>query len=301
MKEITYTLVPAKECNMCQSDVSNSKLLGRRLNGSQGKAPTKRVGFSVSIMKCNNCGLIYPNPLPVPSSIDDHYGIPPETYWTDAYIDVDENYYSGVIRILEKLTPIEKGMKALDIGAGLGNCIVALDRAGFDTYGIEPSSSFYKRTKENYNFSDEKLQNKSVEEADFPENTFDFVTFGAVLEHLYDPFEALKSALKWAKKGGLIAIEVPSSDWIIAKLVNRMYKLKGTDYVANLSPMHEPYHIYEFTAKSFEKAAKLLNFEIAYQEYFPGETYGPNIVKKILKPMVKGDKGMQLFVMLRKL
>ena len=36
-------------------------------------------------------------------------------------------------------------MKALDIGAGIGKCMIALENASFDVYGIEPSNPFYER------------------------------------------------------------------------------------------------------------------------------------------------------------
>lgn len=300
MKDITYKLVTPERCNTCNSLVSESKLLGRRLNSSQGINPRKKVGFSVSVMRCGKCGLIYPSPLPVPNSIDDHYGVPPESYWNDAYLDVAPDYYSGYLKLIEKVLDIKDGMTALDIGAGVGKCMVALERRGFDTYGIEPSSTFYKRTKENYNFPEEKFKNESIESANFSAEKFDFVTFGAVLEHLYDPFEALSKALHWTKRGGIVAVEVPNSDWVVSKLVNLVYKMKCSEFVSNISPMHEPFHIYEFTKKSFEEASKRLDFEIAYCEYFPGKVYGPVIAQKLLKPLAKGEKAMQLFLLLRK-
>ncbi len=301
MKDIKYNLKHVEECNMCKAPASESILMGRRLNQSQGSNPKNKVGFSVSIMRCGNCGLIYPYPLPIPESIDDHYGIPPESYWTKAYLEVDKNYYAGYLNLLEKVFNIESGMKALDIGAGTGKCMVALERRGFDVYGIEPSSTFYEHTQGNYNFPKDKFFNKSVETAQFENDFFDHITFGAVLEHLYDPYDAIKKALSWTKKGGVVAIEVPNSDWVAAKLYNSIYKLKGSEYVANLSPMHEPFHIYEFTLKSFEVASKTLPFEVALHTYFPGETYGPKILQKIIKKRAKGDKAMQLYVLLRKI
>ena len=47
----------------------------------------------------------------------------------------------------------------------------------------------------------------------------------------------------------------------------------GTNYVTNLSPMHVPYHLYEFDLKSFELNAKKLGYEIAHFEYFVCNIY----------------------------
>ena len=36
-----------------------------------------------------------------------------------------------------------------------------------------------------------------LEEVDYEANSFDFITFGAVLEHLYDPAQSIKQVMKW--------------------------------------------------------------------------------------------------------
>jgi len=121
------------------------------------------------------------------------------------------------------------------------------------------------------------------------------------LEHLYNPSGSIKKALKWLKPGGVIHIEVPSSDWLINKLINLFYKMKLSDYVGNLSPMHEPFHLYEFGLKSFEQHAKQNDYEIAFHEYYVCQTFMPRILDKFIKPYMKRtNTGMQLCVWLRK-
>ena len=301
MKDITYQFEYPKTCNMCSTSADNAKILGRRLNQSQGRKPQNKIGITVSVMKCKKCGLIYPNPMPIPEDIQDHYGVPPEEYWTEEFLTFDENYYQGHLDILETILPFKEGMKALDIGAGIGKCMYAMEKRGFDSYGIEPSNPFYKRAITKMGMDPEKLKNVQIEDADFPENNFDFITFGAVLEHLYDPNLSIKKALSWLKPGGIIAIEVPNSNWFFAKLFNLVYKVSRKDYVTNLSPMHEPFHLYEFTPESFKENAELNGYEVARIENWVGEVYGPKYLKKYIKKyMVKSGQGMQLMVGLRK-
>src|SRR6266498_2217366 len=119
--------------------------------------------------------------------------------------------------------------------------------------------------------SPERLRQGAIEEIDYEENSFDFITFGAVLEHLYDPGNSLKKALRWLQPSGIIHIEVPSSEWFISKLINRYYRLRGTHFVTNISPMHEPFHLYEFSLKSFQMNAFRLRYEVAYYKHFVGE------------------------------
>jgi ubiquinone/menaquinone biosynthesis C-methylase UbiE len=196
---------------------------------------------------------------------------------------------------------IREGMASLDIGAGLGKAMVALGNAGFDAHGFEPSKPFYERAISKMGIRPERLRLGMIETVDYPEGTFDFITFGAVLEHLYDPSAAIVKAMRWLKPGGLVHIEVPSSAWLINRLVNFYYRLAGTDYVANISPMHEPFHLYEFGLRSFREHALRQGYQIAFYEYYVCETYLPRAADFILKPLMRRtNTGMQLCVWLRK-
>ena len=216
---------------MCKSETSSHIVLGKRLNQPQGKNPKKRKGISTTVCQCVNCNLIYSNPQPIPNDIPDHYGIPPENDWKPEYFNIHEGYFANVIARFKSLVSFTPGMKALDIGAGLGKGIIAMTKAGFDTYGFEPSEPFYKRAIEQMGMDPEKFKCGMLEEMNYPANHFDFVSFGAVLEHLYDPSNSINRAMMWLKPGGLIQIEVPSSKWLVHKLVNLYYTLIGTDYV----------------------------------------------------------------------
>ena len=302
MKEITYTFRSITNCNMCGSDSSQHHILGKRLNQPQGKRPGSKIGISTTIMKCNVCQLIFANPQPIPQNIQDHYGIPPENYWNDENVSFQNPaYFVNEINVLKKLMTIEKGAKALDIGAGLGKAMLALEKVGFDVFGFEASESFYKKTLEKKDIDPKKLKLGMIENLDYPKNEFDFITFSAVLEHLYSPSESVEKAISWLKPGGIIHIEIPSSDWLIGKFINLFYKLSLTDYVGNISPMHPPFHLYEFSLKSFEMHAKKNNYEIIFQEYYVCETYMPKAINFFIAPYMKWtNKGMQLCVWLKK-
>lgn len=296
-----YYFYHIDNCNMCGSKTDTHKILGKRLNGSQGKNPKKKIGITTTIVKCTDCGLIYSNPQPVPFDIQDHYGVPPENYWKENYFTITDNYFQGEIKRLKKILDFKDGMKSLDIGAGLGKQMIALSKSGFETYGFEPSKQFYERAISKMGINPDRLKLGMIEEVEYPENYFDFISFGAVLEHLYDPSDSILKALKWLKPKGIIHIEVPSSDWLIGKIINLFYKLKGTDYVGNLSPMHEPYHLYEFKLKSFQVHSKKYDYELAFHEYYVCQTFMPKIADYFLKPYMElTNTGMQLCVWLRK-
>lgn len=301
-KLLRYRFDDVPLCNMCGRKSTDNKVLGLRLNCSQGLSPNSKTGVAVTVVRCKGCGLIYSSPLPVPFNIQDHYGIPAEDYWVPEYFIVNHAYFKNEIDKAKELLGFRHGMRALDIGAGIGKCMVALASAGFDVEGIEPSEKFREKAIEIMGIDQNKLKLGMIEQLDYPLGSFDFITFGAVLEHLYDPDKAINKALPWLKKDGVLQIEVPSSDWLIAKLVNKFYRLVGSNYVTNLSPMHEPYHLYEFTIDSFFKNAERNRYEIAYYEYRVCSLFHiPKLFHSVVKwYMDRTNKGMQLTVWLRK-
>jgi SAM-dependent methyltransferase len=298
-----YTFLEATECNMCGNPTPKNKIIGVRMNRSQGFRPLKNTGISLTILKCRSCHLIYSDPLPIPNDIHDHYGIPPEDYWADWYFEPAPDYFKFQIAKAKELMKSQGDLRALDIGSGIGKCMIALKENGFDAYGLEPSEPFRKMAITKMGIDPIRIEHKMIEDVDYPENHFDFVTFGAVLEHLYNPSENLKKVNKWLKPGGIVHAEIPSSDWLIPRFYNFFYRLIGSSFTSNLSPMHEPFHLFEFSLKSFEEFAGKNNFEIAFYYRTPGKVYyfpqfTHNIMKKI---MIKTGTGMQLCVFMRKL
>lgn len=286
---------------MCGSPAGTHKILGKRLNRSQGKNPRNKIGITTTVVKCIECQLIYPNPLPMPFNIQDHYGISPEKYWPEGFLQPDENYFKVQIQTIRHLLTPTVHPRALDIGAGIGGCMQALAKAGFDTYGFEPSEPFYRFATEKMKIDPGKLKLGMIEDMSYPSDFFDFISFSAVLEHLYDPSSSLIKAMEWLKPGGIMYVEVPSSDWLINKIINAYYFLICTDYTGNISPMHAPFHLYEFGLQSFIRHAKTNNYEVALCEYAVCNTYLPKIFDYVLKPVMKWTKtGMQLCIWLRK-
>lgn len=297
-----YTFEKITHCKMCGDRTDKHKILGQRMNQSQGLDPRNKVGISVSVQKCNCCNLIYPQPLPKPHDIQDHYGVPPEEYWNPDYFDWNSSYFSSEIKVVKSLMKFKKGMNALDIGCGLGKCMRSLEQAGFNAYGIEASKHFYQKAITERGIEKRKIHLGMMEEIELNEK-FDFITFGAVLEHLYHPAKALEKAFEWLNEGGIVQVEVPSSNHLIAKLINFYYKIKCTNYVTHLSPMHSPYHLYEFDLESFKVLSKRMGFEIAEHHYYICSIYH---IPKIFHPMLrsymkKNNMGMQLAVYLRKI
>jgi SAM-dependent methyltransferase len=297
-KQFTYHFYYADKCNMCQG--TDFKVIGKRLNQSQGRSPHRKAGVATSVMKCGTCGLIFANPIPVPQSIGAHYDIDVDDYFEKMAKDVPGDFFQAEIENFKNLYKKTDGLRGLDIGSGLGGVMMAMNRNGIEAWGIEPSKTFYDFSIKK-GIEAGKLANKGIEEANYPDGFFDLISFAAVFEHLYDPNDALVHALKWLKPGGLIYISVPSNRIFVQLVANMFYRLKGLDYVSNISPMHSPFHIYEFGRKTFEKNAVLNNYSIVQSYLWTTETYFPKKLDFILKPLIRATNSqMNLTVWLRK-
>jgi SAM-dependent methyltransferase len=294
---VGYKFKRVDACVMCAE--TERRILGRRLNGHQGVRPRRAVGIATTVVQCQDCGLVFTDPLPIPETISQHYDRPPEDYWAEGYFEEDGTRFCGeIVRFRELWSGSAEHPRALDIGAGIGLTMSTLAAAGFDAYGVEPSAPFRARALER-GIDPTRLQLSTAEDALFPAANFDLITFGAVLEHLQDPALALEQVLPWLAPGGLIHVEVPSSRWLVGRLLNVVYRLLGTDYVTNLSPMHPPYHLYEFQLESFRRHGDRCGYELAGHTFFPGETYLPDRIASLATRVMEWtDTGMQLQVWL---
>jgi SAM-dependent methyltransferase len=293
-----YSFHSVDTCNMCGSD--GRKIMGRRLNTAQGLRPKKRIGISTTVVKCSDCGLIYADPLPVPENIEDHYGLPPESYWKGQSFEVLPDHFRNEFRRIQELAPQAKTF--LDIGSGTGKTLVAALNNGFDAYGLEASTPFYEKALEKLT-DKRRLKHVSFEDAEYPEQSFDVISFGVVLEHLYNPSAALEKALKWLKPNGIIHVEVPDANYIFSKVFNAYFWLTRTDFVVNISPMHPPFHLYEFTEKSFRANGERLGYSVAHLDRYPGlpPLNALNPVMPVLGPLMNlTHTGVGLILYLRR-
>jgi SAM-dependent methyltransferase len=289
------------ECEMCGAPASDARVLGRRLNARQGLRPRRASGITTTIHRCRHCGLVFANPMPLPRDMADHYAVDPSEYWADATTAPEPGYFEEEIATFRRLwTGRDSAATALDLGAGLGKAMVKLSRHGFDAYGVEFSAPFREAAITENGIPGDRLLLGRIEDVGFDRASFDFITFGAVLEHLPAPSSAIERALGWLRPGGLIHIEVPSANWLMARVLDRIYQLQGLDYTCHLSPLHVPFHLFEFTVQSFERHAERLGYQLAEHRHHVCDTFAPRWISPMLTRVMELSRtGLELEVWLR--
>lgn len=103
--------------------------------------------------------------------------------------------------------------KLLDIACGDGH-VVSYFTDNYECYGIDISKEAINKAKK---IVRGKFFTAKAEKLPFPNNMFDFVTCLGSLEHFVYMDKALNEMKRVAKKGALIIIHVPNSNYIVHK------------------------------------------------------------------------------------
>ncbi len=170
-------------------------------------------------VRCNNCQLIYANPIPSEDILNQYYSIIAKEKFGGIYGNIDDRLTFLEDMANNRLEKIEKytgGAKTiLDIGTGIGIFIcIAIDR-GWHAEGLELTPEDCRYAKEMFGL--DLLQENFYS---FEENRkYDVVTLFEVIEHLRSPLKDLKQIYNLIKDGGILVVATPIQDTLYAKKV----------------------------------------------------------------------------------
>lgn len=200
----------ASRCPGCRSPLLKMLDVIPVTRGAKGR----RVAF---LAGCTACGLVFTNPMPTEEQQARYYADegPYRAHKVEAAETKRRERKTGGRRatrtprardlLLDALVPYVPvhappiGAKVLDFGCGDGKMLNPLQDAGWETYGIEPSTcvAFTRHHR------------LSVPP---PDGQFDFVILHHVLEHVRDPLEILRQLSAACREGGALFISLPGLD-----------------------------------------------------------------------------------------
>ena len=188
--------------NAIQDASNSSETVACNLCGGQDAVELyRRSDFRLDVdtvewplVKCRSCGLGYVNPRPVSSAIWRYY---PSSFFENRDRHVLLRRYELQADYLAGIAP----GRLLDIGCANGDWIQMLKERGWDVAGLEPSA-------DSANPHHLEIQHATVEQAQYPPNSFDVITAWAVFEHLHDPMTAFQNVMRWLKPGGRLIVLV---------------------------------------------------------------------------------------------
>ncbi len=122
---------------------------------------------------------------------------------------------------------IDSNSKILDIGCGAGYFLKKMKTKGCDVHGLELNEDAQKKAEaEGLDVKKELIQTHAQNH----QQTYDYVTFFQVLEHIGDIYSFIQSAIACTKIGGYVIIAVPNND--------PYYLTYDKDHTLNLPPHH---------------------------------------------------------------
>jgi SAM-dependent methyltransferase len=157
------------------------------------------------IVKCHDCGLRFVNPQPNEAELRQFYArFDLESTWRG---DGEERFDRSMRNFVMQF---RQHGSVLDVGSSRGNFLIAMQRAGFQVYGVEPSSknSEFARTANGID-----TYTGSVEQflAAPTRRDFDVITALNVIEHVADPKNVLIRLRDLLVPGGLLVLAVPDA------------------------------------------------------------------------------------------
>lgn len=227
-------------CAVCES--TSCVTLGYR----GGEAHKHRRGLTGALVQCSHCSHIYPQPMPIVTDPNALY------HGVDEYF-VNHDPTTKIERSRSLLESLSRHSgfvgRMLDIGAGRGEMLYTAKQLGWEAHGVEASEEFASYARETYGVN---VMSSTLQDAHYPDAWFDLVTLGAVLEHLYHPKQILQEVHRILKPDGLVWVDVPNEESLYNKIANLYFKLQGKNWVSQLSPTFEPYHVQGFTQRSLQ-------------------------------------------------
>jgi 2-polyprenyl-3-methyl-5-hydroxy-6-metoxy-1,4-benzoquinol methylase len=136
--------------------------------------------------------------------------------------------------------------RLLDVGCGSGEWLLSMRNLGWTVDGVDFDENAIRVARQ----KGLEVQCGSVEQQNFPDNSFDAVTLHHVIEHVPDPVKTLAECGRVLKKGGKLVVFTPNS----SSLGHRIFK----EYWRGLEP---PRHLHLFSTKSLHRLLELAGFQ----------------------------------------
>ncbi len=200
-------------CNLCQ--------------GTATRPFAQRDGLQV--VECTNCDLVYVNPRHDAERIYQHYNSD-QSSRIQYYLDVevaDRRTFNELLDLADRLAPRRGAL--LDIGPNIGACLALARTRGWDTYGIEINAEAARYCREQRGLN---VTSGALDADTYPENSFDMIFMGDVIEHLRDPLELMKVVQRILKPDGALIISTPN----IAQRAARVLQIKPEEHLYYFAP-----------------------------------------------------------------
>jgi SAM-dependent methyltransferase len=238
-----------------------------------------------AFVRCASCGLVQQNPQSEPEAVAARYD--------EAYLRYEEEHQYAY-RDLELLALDDLGLDArsaslfasietngrrpvaLDVGCATGALLVALRDRGWKPQGVEISEAQARYGEDRHGLP---IFAGRLEEAGFPDASFDLVHASHLIEHLNDPASFLGEVSRVLAPGGLLALTTPNADGFQARLLGPRWRSAIYD------------HLYLFSLRNLCALLESKGFAVEQKVTWGGWAAGlnPTFIKKPMDKLAKAQ------------
>ncbi|HOV14076.1 MAG TPA: class I SAM-dependent methyltransferase [Spirochaetota bacterium] len=226
-----------------------------------------------SFVRCHGCNLVFQNP-------QESITVTKSRYNNDYFIyevNNQHNFFNLVEKTLNDFKIfdlIPDNSNILEVGSATGLFLKFMKEKGHNATGIEICEESVSYGKKNYGVN---LINTTLEEANFQQNSFDFIHFSHLIEHLNNPQDFLKTIYKILKIGGYAMITTPNSKGLFSNIFNENWRCIVSD------------HLFLFDKNNLKKMLLETYFKIVGMKTWGGipAGYKFKFIKKFFDKFVK--------------
>ena len=220
----------------------------------------------LSRVKCRDCGVVFANPVASDAELHEFY----QNYYDKGnfallgYKELHRSKFAkysdeeshGLAANFSYVLDHKKAGNFLDIGFGLGEPLFLADKFGFQVFGTEYDDDAISFVKSH--ISDGSFHKGDIFDAPWQSETFDFIRFWHVIEHVKDPRAYMEKVFKLLKPGGVLMIGTPNISCLAYKV------LRGATFLSFRIPaiVDGLEHTVLFSKKTLRNLTNEYGFEV---------------------------------------
>lgn len=207
----------------------------------------KKITLDMKLVICENCGMIYHDPIPKQEDLIDYYINEYRAMVVFGNIITCNRKNEYHKRFIGHLIDGEKKLKVLDYGCAQGYLLKMLKDKGHTTEGIEHTRGFVNYAKYVYGLD-------VYDDVEKTSGDFDLVAYYHVLEHIPEADKELINIKKKMKSDALLYIAVPHYRELVPPM--------APDMKATYDEFFPEEHLYYWTMDTLERMLNRVGYEV---------------------------------------
>ncbi|MHB1953060.1 MAG: class I SAM-dependent methyltransferase [Sulfobacillus sp.] len=203
----------------------------------------RRTSSTFDFRHCRACGVGWLAPTFSEAELISFYGVTEEGR---TVAEVDKNREPDSERRITRLKRLMPVGSLLDVGCGTGHFLHVARAAGYNVEGVEFDARRARWVREQREL---RVVAGAFPGAPLSRERYDIVTMWHVIEHLPQPFEALKYAFDLLRPGGVLSLATPNLSSLQAKVFREYWYHQDA-----------PRHLYLFSERGLRRIVESLGF-----------------------------------------